>query len=54
LSTTNPSTAEAWVSMDGHLLQLAGTVQGGSYTAHGVIRQENCNTTVEPSHDRGG
>jgi hypothetical protein len=54
LSTTYASTAKVWVSMDGHLLQLAGTVQGANYTAYGVIRQEDCSGTAEPSRDRGG
>jgi hypothetical protein len=46
LSATLPSIAEAWVSLDGHLLQLAGTVQGSNYSAYGVIRQERCNGTA--------
>ena len=47
LSMTVASTAKAWVSVDGHLLELAGSVQGGNYTAYGVVRQESCNGTAE-------
>jgi len=54
LSMTHASTAKAWVSMDGHLLQLAGSVQSGSYTGDGVIRQESCNGTAESSRASGG
>jgi hypothetical protein len=54
LSMTHPSTATAWISMDGHLLQLEGTVQSGMYTGYGVIRQENCSGTPEPSSARHG
>jgi hypothetical protein len=49
LSTTHPSTAKAWISADGHLLQLEGTVQSRIYTAYGTIRQESCSGTAEPS-----
>jgi hypothetical protein len=52
LSKTHASTAQAWISMDGHLLQLAGSVQSGSYSAYGVIRQENCTGTAEPTSDQ--
>lgn len=45
LSTRIPSTANAWISLDGHLLQLAFEVQRGSSAAYGVLRQEGCNTT---------
>jgi hypothetical protein len=44
---TLDATASAWVSMDGHLLQLAGSVQGANYTAYGVIRQEGCTGTAD-------
>jgi hypothetical protein len=54
LSLTHASTATAWVSVDGHLLQLAGSVQTDSYTASGVIRQESCNGTPGPSGGQGG
>jgi hypothetical protein len=47
LSVTLASTAKAWVSMDGHLLQLAGSVEGANYTAYGVVRQESCTGTAE-------
>ena len=46
LSMTRASTAEAWVSADGRLLQLAVQVQARDYTAHGVIRQEGCSSTT--------
>jgi hypothetical protein len=46
LSATLPSIAEAQVSLDGHLLQLAGTVHGSNYSVYGVIRQEMCNGTA--------
>jgi hypothetical protein len=42
LSMAHPSIAEAWVSADGHLLQLAGQVRRGDRTARGVIHQEGC------------
>jgi hypothetical protein len=48
LSLTQASIAQARVSMDGHLLQLEGTVESGNLSAYGVIRQENCNGTAEP------
>ncbi len=54
LSETQPSTARAWISADGHLLQLAGSVQSGYYTGQGVIRQLGCDGTTEPSHAQGG
>ena len=40
--TSRPSSAQAWVSPDGHLVQLAFTVQSRSRTANGVIRQVGC------------
>ncbi len=52
LSTTLPSIAKASVSADGHLLQLAGSVQGAGYSAYGVIRQDNCEETAE-THANG-
>ena len=42
LSMTRASTAEAWVSADGHLLQLAVQVRSGDRTARGIIHQEGC------------
>ncbi len=42
LGTPRPSSAEAWVSADGHLLQLAARVRTRDRTAEGVIRQEGC------------
>lgn len=42
LSASTPSTARTWISMDGHLLQLAFAVQRGSSTAHGLLRLEGC------------
>ncbi len=45
LSMTRASTAEAWVSADGHLLQLSVQVRTGDRTADGVIRQEGCSST---------
>jgi len=54
LSMTHASTAKAWVSTDRHLLQLTGSVQGGSYTGDGVIRQESCEGTAESPNAAGG
>ena len=48
LSLTHASTAEAWVSTDRHLLQLAGSVHSGRYTEDGVIRLEGCDGTAAP------
>jgi hypothetical protein len=42
LSMSRPSTAEAWISADGHLLQLAVQVRTHDRTASGVIHQEGC------------
>ena len=42
LSMTDPSTAQARISPDGHLLQLTGVVHGGTYTAKGNIRLQGC------------
>lgn len=53
LNTTQPSIAKVWLSPDRHLLQLAGTVQSGSYTEDGVIRQEGCEGTAEPPNAAG-
>ncbi len=54
LSETQPSTATAWISPDGHLLQLAGTVQSGYYTGQGVIRETGCEGAAEPMRAQGG
>jgi hypothetical protein len=51
LSATRASTAEAWVSMDRHLLQLAVSVQSGSHTAYGFVRQVDCHGTAGSSND---
>ena len=53
LSMTKASTAQARVSMDGHLLQLEGTVQSDNLSAYGVIRQETCNGTAGRSIPSG-
>jgi hypothetical protein len=53
-SSAEASSAKAWVSMDGHLLQLAFTVHGMGRTAHGVIRQEGCDENAEASSAQGG
>jgi hypothetical protein len=42
LSMSYPSTATAWTSADGRLLQLAGTVATQNRIAHGWIRQLGC------------
>jgi hypothetical protein len=42
LSMSQPSTAAAQISTDGHLLQLAGTVVMRNSRAHGWIRQQGC------------
>ena len=52
LSKTRASTADAWVSMDGHLLQLTVSVQSGSGNLHGVVRQVGCNGTADPPSAR--
>jgi len=52
LSMTRASTAEAWVSADGHLLQLSVQVQTRDRTASGVIHQEGC--TIGTSAADGG
>ena len=54
LSMTHPSIAFARVSADGHLLQLEGTVESGSLTAYGVIRQVSCNGTADGPPGQGG
>jgi hypothetical protein len=54
LSLVHPSIAEAWISTDRHLLQLAGSVQSGSYAGHGVIRLEGCDGTAEAPNAGGG
>ena len=46
LSMTRASTAEAWVSADGHLVQLAVQVRARDYTANGIIRQEGCTSAT--------
>lgn len=53
LSLAHASTAKAWVSTDRHLLQLAGSVQSGSYTGDGVIRLEGCDGTEESPNAAG-
>lgn len=45
LSMTRPSTAEAWVSPDGHLLQLSVQVRTRDRTADGMIRLQGCSRT---------
>jgi hypothetical protein len=52
LSMTRASTAEAWVSADGRLLQLAVQVRARDYTAKGVIRQEGCGSMTDASITR--
>jgi len=53
LSETPASTATAWASPDGHLLQLAFDLHGPHGTATGVIRQEGCEgDPVVPSGGR--
>lgn len=42
LSMSQPSTAIAQVSTDGHLLQLAGRVVARNLVGHGQIRQQGC------------
>lgn len=54
LSLAHASTATAWISTDRHLLQLAGSVQSGSYTGDGVVRLEGCDGTAESPNDAGG
>ena len=54
LSETHPAIAKAWISTDGHLLQLAGSVQSGFYTGEGSIRETGCEGTAEPSRAPGG
>jgi hypothetical protein len=54
LSLTHASIAKVWVSTDRHLLQLAGSVQSGSYTGDGVIRLEGCYGTARPPNAAGG
>jgi hypothetical protein len=53
LGLAHASTAKAWISTDRHLLQLAGSVQSGSYTGDGVIRLEGCDGTAESQNDAG-
>jgi len=53
LSTRIPSTVHTWISMDGHLLQLAFAVQRGNSTAYGVLRQEGCIATPGSSGPPG-
>ncbi len=51
LSAAPASTAEAWVSPDGHLLQLAFDVHARQGSAQGTIRQQGCEgTPVPPGH----
>jgi hypothetical protein len=52
LSMTQASTAKAWVSADGRLLELAVQVRTRDYTARGVIRLEGCTATTD-TPDRG-
>lgn len=52
LSMTQASTAEAWVSGDGRLLQLAVHVRTGDRTADGVVRLEGCTGTADTSGPR--
>ena len=54
LSLAHASTAEAWVSTDRHLLQLAGTLQSGSDAGDGAIRLEGCDGTVASPKSAGG
>jgi len=49
LRTSRPSTAQALVSPDGHLLQLAFTVESLARTASGVIRQVGCSDVATTS-----
>jgi hypothetical protein len=42
LSMSQPSTATAQISTDGHLLQLAGSAVMRNLPAHGWIRQQGC------------
>lgn len=46
LDRTRPSSASAWVSTDGRLLQLDGTVRTRNRTGSGVIRQQTCEETA--------
>jgi len=52
LSMTRASTAEAWVSADGRLLQLAVQVRTRDRTATGVIHQEGCTNTTDAADRR--
>jgi hypothetical protein len=47
LDTNRPSTAEAWVSADRHLLQLTVQVKMQDRSANGVIRLEGCTDTAD-------
>jgi hypothetical protein len=47
LSMSRDSIASAWISNDGHLLQLALEVQWQGSTARGLIRQDGCSTTLD-------
>jgi hypothetical protein len=50
LSKRAPSTATAWTSADGHLLQLAFELHGSHGVARGLIHQEGCDgIPVEPA-----
>jgi len=53
LRTDQASSADAWVSNDGYLLQLAFTVRSHDRTASGVIRQEGCSQTADTSDAPG-
>ncbi len=54
LGSAHASTAKVWVSTDRHLMQLAGSVQSGSYAGDGLIRQEGCDGTAEAPNAAGG
>ncbi len=54
LSSAHASTAKAWVSTDRRLLQLAGSVESGSYAGDGVIRLQGCDGTAESPNAAGG
>jgi hypothetical protein len=50
LSRTPASTATAWTSADGHLLQLAFELHDGRGSAHGLISQEGCEGVLALHH----
>jgi hypothetical protein len=52
LSGTPPSTATAWTSWDGHLLQLAVELHTPRGSGRGLIRQEACEGNPPTQADR--